>query len=215
MSEISHAPGWKTLVARAQAGERPAFDRLFALVAERLALFVRLHTGARLAAQVEVVDVLQETYLQAWRSLETFEFRGERALLAWLCRIAENRLRDLAQNLGAVKRGAGRERIEFEHVLELARESATGPVTAAARGEARERLSDALDRLKDDEREVLLLRYFQERELEDIAGRVSLSVSAVRRLLGRAVERLGRALSQAGAGSDRSVPAAPADEEKP
>jgi len=197
MSELTNPRGWQALVERARRGERPAFDRLFAIVAERLALFVRLRTGPQLAAQVEVVDVLQETYLQAMKSLATFEFRGERALLAWLCRIAENRLRDLAQNHGAAKRGAAVERVEFEHVLELARESATGPMTAAARSEARERLCGGLDSLKEDEREVLLLRYFQERELEDIAGCVGLSVSAVRRLLARSVERLGRSLGGA------------------
>lgn len=186
--------GWTHLAGTARDGDREAFDALFALVAERLRVYVRLRTGPALGARLEPVEVLQETYLQAWRSRESFDFAGEREFLHWLCRIAENRLRDLAAGLGAAKRRPDGERVAFDGLLERARESATGPVTAAARSEARERLHDGLAELEDAEREVLLQRFFQGRELADIGARLGLSVSAVRRRLARGIERLGRAV---------------------
>src|SRR5258705_120811 len=73
---------------------------------------------------------------------------------------------------------------------------------AAALSEGKQRLADAMAALPDDERDVLLLRFFQDLALDDIAHRTGRSEAGVRRLLGRATARLGGLL----AGADEGCP---------
>lgn len=177
------------LLQRAREGDRAAYDRLFTLAADRLLLYVRLRLGKRLRDRLESMDVVQEAYLEAWRDLGSFEPRDDGAFARWLCRVAENRLRGLADHHGARKR-------QPRDVDDL-RRSLPGPATSAARREIRARVESAMDRLEPDEREVLLLRHFQGLTLEETAVVLGRSETAVRRLLGRAARRLGEELAGA------------------
>jgi RNA polymerase sigma-70 factor (ECF subfamily) len=74
----------RELVERARAGERAAFDLLVARYQRRLLrLVLRL-----LRDQAEAEDVVQETFLRAYRALP--RFRGDAAFYTWLYRIALN-----------------------------------------------------------------------------------------------------------------------------
>lgn len=182
------------LVARARAGDREAYDRLFALAADRVLLFLRVRMGPELRARLEPMDVLQEAYVEALEGFARFEYRGDDTFARWLCRIAENKIRGLAKYHGAKKRRP-QGVVPVSQVLDRAQARATGPVTAAARLESRAALEEALATLAVEEREALLMRYFEGSELADIADRTGRSVSAVRRLLGRATSRLGARLA--------------------
>lgn len=189
------------IVERARAGDREAYDQLFALAADRVLWFIRLRLGAGLRGRLDSMDVLQETYLEAHRAFARFEYRDDGSLFRWLCRLVENRIRGLADHFGAQKRRPPGEALPISKVLERVRASRTGPATAADRTEQRERLAAALERLESEEREVLLLRSFQERSVEEIADLLGKSTSSVQRLLGRATVRLGsklREVSRAG-----------------
>jgi RNA polymerase sigma factor (sigma-70 family) len=70
----------------------------------------------------------------------------------------------------------------------------TGPATGAARREEHERLASAIEALEPEEREAILARYFADRTVDEIAASLGRSPTAVRRLLGRAVVRLGERL---------------------
>ena len=67
------------LLQRARDGDRAAYDRLFALAADRLLLYVRLRLGKGLRDRLESMDVVQEAYLEAWKDLATFEPRDDGA----------------------------------------------------------------------------------------------------------------------------------------
>lgn len=78
----------RELVERARAGERAAFDLLVARYQRRLLrLVLRL-----LRDPAEAEDVVQETFLKAYRALP--RFRGEAAFYTWLYRIALNGARN-------------------------------------------------------------------------------------------------------------------------
>jgi len=78
----------RELVERARAGEREAFDLLVARYQRRLLrLVLRL-----LRDQAEAEDVVQETFLKAYRALP--RFRGDAAFYTWLYRIALNGARN-------------------------------------------------------------------------------------------------------------------------
>ncbi len=168
-------------------------DRLFEGAAERVHLFIRMRLGDGLRRDHDSLDVLQEAYAQALRSMGDFEPRGEGAFATWLCRIAENRIHDLADRRQAAKRRAPGHEVPISAILERARASA-GPATAAARRERNERLEGSIARLPEDERAAVLQRWFEDRTVDEIAARLGRSPSAVRRLLGRAIAAIGEEL---------------------
>lgn len=167
------------------------FDRLFAVAVDRLCLFLDLRMGPALRARLEADDVLQDVYLEGRRAFGTEAPRDARGFAAWMCRIVENCLRGHADHFGAKKRREPGPAIPISAVRDAARLSATGPVTAAARGEAHDRLRAALQTLAEDERDLVLRRFFAEQNLADIATATGRSETSVRRILARATTRLG------------------------
>lgn len=182
--------GLATLVARAQAGDAAAFDGVFRFAAARVLLYVRLRMGPALRAVAEPDDVLQDTWLEAHRALPRYEHRSAAGLSAWLCRLAESSLTSLVDRHGAQKRRAPGHDLGPDLLARWA-DTATGVVTGAARGEAADRLEHAVGALPEDERQVVLLRFFQGLPLDEIARVTATPETTVRRRLGRAVAALG------------------------
>ncbi len=186
------------LVLRARDGDREAYDRLFALAAERVKIFIRLRLGAQLKASEQSVDVLQDAYLVAHRRFEAFEWQGDDAFVRWLCGIADLRIRQLREHHGAEKRQVRGTVPAVTEVLERVSASGCGPLTAAGRVEGRERLERAISRLDADVRDALLFRFFEGLEISAIADRLGRSATSVRRLLGRGIRSLGSELREKG-----------------
>jgi RNA polymerase sigma-70 factor (ECF subfamily) len=176
----------RTLWQRARSGDADARDRLFAAHADRASLFIRARLGPGLREHVDSQDVLQEAYLAAHRDFERFEYREEGAFGRWLFRIIENRLRDLGDRHGAAKR----------RPAELPpREPPTGPATAAERNDRQAQLLRALDALPEDQRAVLIHRYFEGLDAEETGRLLGRSAGAVRKLTARALVAFGKVLT--------------------
>jgi len=169
---------------QARDGDRAAYDRLFALHADRAQMFIRARLGSALREKVETQDVLQDAYLAAHQCFASFEYTDEGAFTRWLCRIIDNRIRDLGDHFGALKRQA----------VELPRSDPTGPATAADRAEHRAKVVFALDAIENDHRQVLLLRYFEGLSAEETGQRMGRTAGAVRKLAARALVELGKRL---------------------
>jgi RNA polymerase sigma-70 factor (ECF subfamily) len=84
------------LVAAAQAGDETAFNQLVGRHRREL----QVHCYRMLGSFVESEDLVQETFLRAWRRLDSFE--GRSSFRAWLYRIATNACLDaLAKEKGS------------------------------------------------------------------------------------------------------------------
>lgn len=131
----------------------------------------------------EVDDVVQEVLLAAWRHRATF--RGEAAWTTWLHRIAVRKAQH-HQRAAAVRR-----RLFGWWTMEP-----TEPV-AEAQPHADERIDatqQALQQLAHRDREVLVLRYLEQREIPQLAALLGCSRAAVDARLSRARLRLRAAL---------------------
>jgi len=83
----TQVPNEARLVARARARDPDAFEQLIMAQAPQLLRMLRRVLGSRADAE----DVLQETFLKAWRAID--RFRGEARFSTWLYRIALNEAR--------------------------------------------------------------------------------------------------------------------------
>jgi RNA polymerase sigma-70 factor (ECF subfamily) len=164
----------ESLVARARAGDRDAFRALFERHRDRLRAAVERRLGGYLRRKIEVEDVVQETFLKAFESLETFEARGEDSFHAWLRGIAENLL------LWWARRHQRREQLRLDGDVAGA---GTSPSHALRREERFERLRDALSRVEG-------------LKLAEIAARLGRTPAAVKPLLWRALRKLRAAFGE-------------------
>lgn len=153
-----------------------------------LIVAIEARMGAQLARRVMAEDVLQEALLGAWRSRATARWEGPRAFRGWLLAIALNRLRDLADEARADKRGGGAPTAVFSELASRADAPAfaPSPVVSTTPSQAfyvRERaevMRAALESLPETLRDVVRLRLFEERSLEEVAQQLDLGVSAVK-----------------------------------
>ena len=152
--------------------------------------------AARLVGPLEAEDVVQETFLRAWRGLTSF--RGESALKTWLYAIALNRVRARQGALAKLRALFGSRRVgdgaDFPLVDSLA-DSALSPEENAALAEERRRLRKAVLALPEEFRTAVVLRDLEGLSYEEVASVLSVPVGTVRSRLARGRALLREALA--------------------
>jgi RNA polymerase sigma-70 factor (ECF subfamily) len=192
---MTDEPTTELLLRRLRDGEPQALAALLEHYRPRLRQMLRLRMNARLAARLDASDVLQETYLDAARQLQGYLRRPTVAFYVWLRGLACERLLNLQrQHLGAACRAAGREApLPADSSTRLGERllaPGTGPSQALLRAELRQRVQRALARLPHDDREVILMRHFEDLTNGEVAQALGLSASAATMRYGRALFRL-------------------------
>lgn len=178
---------------RAQGGDREAFRVLVDTYKRRVfALLSRLLFPH--GRQTLVEDLAQETFLRAYRSLESFGRDGQLRLSAWLLTIAAR----LALNEIKRKSHSGTE------PLEAIAQTAASPATAdesAERARWRQALKVAVADLAPEYRAAFLLREVHGFGYEEIATALAIELGTVKSRIARAREQLRAALSEVWYGS--------------
>ena len=175
------------LVRRAAAGDQAAYEALYAAHARCVAAYF-LRCGFR---QADADDLVQETFVRAFRSLHTFD--GSRGgLRTWLGAIARNCAR---------KRWSRRP--EPDHFdPELAAEVLAGgddPGNAVEQRDAESALLDCLAALPEELARIVRLRYVDGRTTRGIAAEVGIPEATIRLRLAEAHDQLRRCLTAKGA----------------
>jgi RNA polymerase sigma-70 factor (ECF subfamily) len=190
------------VLTRARAGDPAAVGALIEPARGYLMLLARIQSGRHLRAKLDPQDVVQDVLLEAHRQFARFRGSTEGELLGWLRQILAGVLANLVRRyLGTKARDV---RLERELAADLDHSASrldggltaggTSPSQGAAGREQAVLLADALARLPDDYREVLVLRHLEELPFPDVAGRMGRSVEAVKKLWARAAARLRKEL---------------------
>ena len=172
------------LLERLAARDESALEALFDRMRERLRRMVRYRIDPRLRGRVDADDVLQEAWIAAVQRIDTFDTTDETAVFVWLRRIVGQSLVELhRKHLGAKMRSAGAEvRIDAPAPDSMAMSamlvaSLTSPSGAAMRAESHERLVAAIDAMDPVDREIVMLRHFEELGNEEVAAVLGLTRS--------------------------------------
>ena len=185
---------------RAMAGDERALAELFSRRREQLKQMVRLRLDRRLHGRFDPSDVLQAAYLDVVRRLPEYAANPPMPFFLWLRTLVGQRLVDLhRRHLGAKMRNVGRE-ISLHHgalpqvsSASLAQQllgRLTSPTLAAARAEMQIRLQEALNEMEPLDREVVVLRHFEELSNSETAETLGLEPSAASKRYIRAIRRL-------------------------
>lgn len=186
------------LVALAKEGNESALNQLCSVYGERVRRIIRLRLDRKLRPKLDSVDVVQDALILALGGLKDFTYRNEGDFLRWLSRIAENKLRDILDKFHADKRDIRKE-IPFKKEGASAEGGFVGaaepigtttPSVIMRKKEALDRLEKALDELKPEHKEVVVLKRIEGLSHAEIAERLGKNAGAVRMLLSRAMVAL-------------------------
>jgi len=172
----------RDLIHRSKKGDRDAFTRLVHRYQDRAFTLARRLTGDPAAAE----DLAQEAFLQVYRSLGRFD--EERPFLPWFTTLVRNLARNRARRRIPLPVGAGGEELDPVDA------EAPGPPERAAAAERKRRIEAEVARLPPKYREVVALRYLEDRSVKDVAAALELPEGTVKTYLFRARDLLRRRL---------------------
>jgi RNA polymerase sigma-70 factor (ECF subfamily) len=155
-----------------ESGGPPELSELFNRYRDRLRLMVHLRLDRRLQARVDSSDVLQEAFLEAATRFDQYQASPTMPPFLWLRFLVGQQLVLMQRrHLGVKARAASREVSLFRGALPEANSQSlaavllgklSSPSQAAIRTELQLRLQEALNAMDEIDREVLVLRHFEQ-----------------------------------------------------
>jgi RNA polymerase sigma-70 factor (subfamily 1) len=193
MPEVTSTFG---LIARLKTGDREAFTALFEKYRRRLSVLLHYKMSDKLRVAMEVDDLLQETFLRAFRDIHQFAYRSPGSFLRWLGSIADHVVIDAARSQERLSRAG--QVVPFRSASNPAgpepADSKT-PSRLMAEQEALDGLLARLDALSAEYRQVILWAKMEGLSTQEMAERLGRSREAAALLLHRALKRF-RALAK-------------------
>lgn len=188
----------QNLVVLAQRGDESAREQLCKTYGPRILWLVRMRMGKELRTRLESVDLVQDVLYSTFKDLQNFTYKNEGDFIRWISRITENRLCDNLNRLHADKRDIRKE-IQLDNNSPTLADSLaaamepidiTTPSGIVSKREDFEKLVRAIDSLKPEYRDVIVLTKVEGLCYKEIADKLGKSVDAVRMLFYRAMAAL-------------------------
>ncbi|MFL5243398.1 MAG: sigma-70 family RNA polymerase sigma factor [Gemmataceae bacterium] len=183
------SPQTQDLLDQARQGAPAAVDHLLNAHRDALRHMIAMRIDPALARRVDASDVTQDVMLEASRRLQDY-LRDPSAMPfhLWLRYIALDHIKDAhRRHRQARRRSLDREQalvpagLADQSSLDLAAQfidQELTPASAAMRQEMERRLHSALGQLEDDDREILLMRHFEQLSNQEVAQILRLSEPA-------------------------------------
>jgi RNA polymerase sigma-70 factor (ECF subfamily) len=182
-----------SLISEARAGDQHAWSELHERYRRILSILVRSSRPSAIRPRVGTEDLVQSTFLSAYRGLDGYEDRGPGSFLNWLKAILRNRIAERLRQHQAVKRDARREEALGDSSTTSA-QTDPSPSEVASQAETGVMLIEAIATLPHDSRAVVIGYFFEEMTTKDMADALRTSESSVRRRLASALGVLRKSL---------------------
>lgn len=168
------------LIKRAQKGDKDAYGQIYNIFYRRIFRFCKFNCPNIQIAE----DICQETFLKAWKSLPTFSTKGG-SLQAYLFKIARNSIIDHSRKKKILSL-TNHEEIEVNAQLEEKIDKLDNV----------DKIQKALNKLKDIERQMIILRYFEDLSQIEVARVMGLREGNVRVKTHRVLRKLKEILEE-------------------
>jgi RNA polymerase sigma-70 factor (ECF subfamily) len=191
------------LLQQIEAGDRQAFDELFARHWDYLYRVVELRLDPRLRARLGPSDVIQEAQLEAFRRLDDYLRRRPMAFRLWLRKTVCERLLMLRRyHLRSQRRTVQREVVlpDRSSLMLVQQLFATGstPSEQLDRRELARQVNEVMLQLSEADREVLVMRNLEALSNQEVAEILGIDPAAASQRYGRALLRLRKLLIASG-----------------
>ena len=170
----------RVLIEAARRGDRQGFEGLMSRYQDRLFVSMRNHVGCPEMAD----DIVQDAFVRAFQFLDSFKQESE--FYTWLFRIALNSRRRYVRKI----RATISLEVEGQYTIHPQAPRNESPTMRFERQEQRQLVRDALARLDEHHRTILILREFKGFDYQAIAKAMDLKMGTVRSRLARARARL-------------------------
>lgn len=175
MAKKENIPDLGGLVEKAKNGDTEAFGQIYDALVKPLYRYVYYKVDAQIAE-----DITEETFLKVWQNLKKYK-KGIQPFSAWVFRIAHNLVCDYYRK--------HEEQFEIdENVPETKRDM--DPEKSADLKLNEVRLRKVIRKLPANYQEVIVLKYINDMDNDDIAKAIGKSEGAVRTLQFRALEQM-------------------------
>ena len=201
----SRFPSEADLIEAAAGGNQEALADLLEHYRPRLLRMIELRMDARLRRRVDAGDILQDAFVDAAARLSAYCSDASVDVYIWLRGLVRDRLIDqYRHHVGAQKRSAGRELsgmlMQTESsslaIAEALAQQMTSPSGAVARVELRNSVQAAVAGLDHADREILLLRNYEQLSLDQAAQSLGISKSGANKRHLRALRALKKRLQE-------------------
>lgn len=179
MAEYNHGQIGQ-LVLKAQAGDSDAFAQLYGLTYKHVYNYAARYLKDEYLAQ----DAVQDTYIHALKYIRNI--KDPTLFVAWINQIAFHTCYDMC------KKADGNYGLTDPEQLELALDENVdhNPADALEQIDERRIVNQAVESLPFHEKQVIVLRYFNDMKIDELAKTLSLSKSTIKRYLKSAREHL-------------------------
>lgn len=195
-----NSPETEVLLNQAKEGDPAALDRLLAQQRDPLRRMIDLRLDPALAARLDASDVVQDVLLEASRRLSDYVRRPVMPFHLWLRHIARDHIIDAyRRHRQAQRRSLDREqpmlaaRLADHSSIELAwqlLDPERTPASAALHHELQRQVEQAMAALSEDDREIILMKHYEQLSNQEIAAFLELSEAAASMRYLRALRRL-------------------------
>ncbi len=179
------------VVAQVLGGDRDAYRALV----ERHSRAVFRLAYRMMGNEQDAEDVVQETFLKAYRSLKNFEERS--TFSTWLYRVTSNCALDLIRKRQRHEQKREPEPLEESEAVAELPAADPMPDRLTLSGELGRQIGAAIRELSPMERAAFVLRHHEGHSIEEIGERLGLEPSATKNSIFRAVQKLRKALEPA------------------
>ncbi len=191
------------LLKRVLSGDREALNRLFEQHRPYLRRLMELRMAQKLKTRVDPSDVVQETQIEVARRIDDYLQRRPMSFRVWLRKTANEQMMMMMmyrRHVGAQRRSVEREVSLPDHSsVALARQLIKGgPSQELQRRELAAQVRKAVESLPEADREILLMRNFEELTNQEAAEVLELDGAAASKRYGRALVRLRNVLVDSG-----------------
>jgi len=171
------------LVDKAIGGDGNAFGRLYDMHVDR----VYRHIYYRVSNTADAEDLTQQVFIRAWQAIGRYK-KTASPFLAWLIRISHNLVIDFYRS----KKSDAH--IDFDMV---STKPESDPEHMAEASFNRQEIRQAINKLKGDQQQVILMRFIEDFSYSEIAAALGKSEGAVRVILHRGLAKLKTILEKA------------------
>jgi len=155
----------RDLLEQAKNGDREAFGKLYKEYYSRIYRYARINVFNKLQAE----DICQEVFIKAWKAIPKFSLQETGTFQAFLFRIARNLIIDLSRKKKEVSieeaENVPSDEDQFENI---------------SKKENIHIVRNALSRLEEKERQIIILRYFEDLSHAEVAKIIGMREGALR-----------------------------------